>query len=155
MKSKAVAYILWWFLGVFGAHKFYLNKVGTGIAYLFTFGFLGIGWFIDLFTLSGQVDQYNYQNAGAIGSRQNQQQSQNIVVNVTAPAGAAAPQVSVSAEKQILSLTKNSEVLSIKQIIAQTNLEIDEAEEAVKKLVSRGMARELIEPDGKIKYDFS
>jgi len=155
MKSKAVAYLLWWFLGIFGAHKFYLDKVGIGIAYVFTGGFVGIGWFIDLFTLSGQVDMYNLQHGGAIGGQQNQQQSQNIVVNVTTPAGNAAPQVTVSAEKQILSLTKDNEVLSLKQIIAQTNLEIDEAEEAVKKLVDRGMARELIESDGKIKYDFS
>ncbi len=155
MKSKAVAYLLWWFLGIFGAHKFYLDKVGTGIAYLFTGGFVGIGWFIDVFTLSGQVDLYNSQHGGLIGGQQNQQQSQNIVVNVNTPAGAPVPQVTVSAEKQILSLTKDNEILTIKQIIAHTNLEIDEAEEAVKKLVGRGMAKELIEADGKIKYDFS
>ncbi len=155
MKSKAVAYLLWWFLGIFGAHKFYLDRAGMGIAYIFTGGLLGIGWFLDLFTLSGQVDMYNMQHGGSIGFQQNQQQSQNIVVNVSAPVGMAAPQVSISAEKQILSLTRDNEILSIKQIIAQTNLEIDEAEEAVKKLVGRGMAKELIEADGKIKYDFS
>lgn len=59
MKSKFVAYLLWFFFGLLGIHRFYLGKVGTGILYLLTGGLLGIGWFIDLFTLSSQVDSYN------------------------------------------------------------------------------------------------
>lgn len=59
MKSKFVAYLLWFFLGLLGVHKFYLGKIGMGIVYLFTGGFFTIGWFIDLFTLSTQVDAYN------------------------------------------------------------------------------------------------
>jgi len=55
MKSKSTAYILWFFLGVLGAHKFYLNKTGIGVLYFFTLGLAGIGWLIDLFTLSRQV----------------------------------------------------------------------------------------------------
>lgn len=34
MKSKVTAGILAILLGAFGAHKFYLGKVGTGILYL-------------------------------------------------------------------------------------------------------------------------
>lgn len=59
MKSKGTAYILWFFLGAFGFHKFYLGKIGWGILYLFTLGIFGIGWLIDLFTLGNQVDVYN------------------------------------------------------------------------------------------------
>ena len=59
MKSKVTAYLLWFFLGGIGAHKFYLNKPGMGILYILTFGLLGIGWLVDLFTLGRQVDQYN------------------------------------------------------------------------------------------------
>lgn len=59
MKTKVAAYLLWWFLGLVGGHKFYLGKVGMGFLYLFTGGLFGIGWFIDLFTLGGQVDTYN------------------------------------------------------------------------------------------------
>lgn len=84
MKSKGIAYLLWFFLGFLGVHKFYLGKIGVGILYLFTFGLFGIGLLIDLFTLGGQVDTYNAlflsMRAGA-----NANQSQNVVVNIATP----------------------------------------------------------------------
>jgi len=54
-----VAYLLWFFLGLVGVHKFYLNKMGWGIAYMFTGGFFIVGWIVDLFTLPSQVRAYN------------------------------------------------------------------------------------------------
>jgi TM2 domain-containing membrane protein YozV len=33
-KSKIVAFLLAWFLGGFGFHKFYLGRIGSGILYL-------------------------------------------------------------------------------------------------------------------------
>jgi TM2 domain-containing membrane protein YozV len=62
MKSKGVAYLLWFFLGVFSAHRFYLKKYGTGIFYLLTFQLFGIVWVFDLFFLGGMVDRYNLTN---------------------------------------------------------------------------------------------
>jgi hypothetical protein len=61
MKSKGIAYILW-LIGIFGClgfHRFYIGKAGTGIIWLLTGGVLGVGATIDLFTLGGQVEQYN------------------------------------------------------------------------------------------------
>ncbi|MDD2324010.1 MAG: TM2 domain-containing protein [Bacteroidales bacterium] len=62
MKSKGVAYLLWFFLGIFSAHRFYLGKTGSAILYLLTGQIFGIGWLVDLFLLGGMVDQYNTQN---------------------------------------------------------------------------------------------
>jgi TM2 domain-containing membrane protein YozV len=59
MKSKGIAYLLWFFLGVFGVHKFYLDKIAVGIIYFLTGGLFLIGWIYDLFTLGSQVDVYN------------------------------------------------------------------------------------------------
>ena len=56
MKSKTIAYLLCYFLGFLGAHKFYFNKKGIGIIYLFTFGIFGIGWVYDIFTLRRQLE---------------------------------------------------------------------------------------------------
>ena len=47
-KSKWVAAVLCFFLGIFGVHRFYVVKTGTGIIQLFTGGGLGVWWIIDL-----------------------------------------------------------------------------------------------------------
>jgi TM2 domain-containing membrane protein YozV len=54
-----VAWLLLTFLGVFGAHRFYLGKWGTGLLWFFTFGLLSIGLLYDLWTLNGQVSERN------------------------------------------------------------------------------------------------
>lgn len=50
-KNKWVALLLWFFLGVFGGHKFYEGKIGMGILYIFTLGLFGIGLLVDLISL--------------------------------------------------------------------------------------------------------
>lgn len=42
------AFILCFFLGVFGAHRFYVGKPGTAILQILTLGGLGIWSFIDM-----------------------------------------------------------------------------------------------------------
>ena len=59
VKEVGIAYLLWFFLGALGGHKFYLRKTGLGIAYIFTIGFLGFGLLYDLFTLPSQVRATN------------------------------------------------------------------------------------------------
>jgi TM2 domain-containing membrane protein YozV len=46
-KSRLAAAILAWFLGIFGIHRFYVGKVGTGILMILTLGGLGIWVIID------------------------------------------------------------------------------------------------------------
>jgi len=55
----SVAWLLLTFLGVFGAHRFYLGKWGTGLLYLLTGGLLFIGLLYDLWTLNSQVSETN------------------------------------------------------------------------------------------------
>ncbi len=50
-KSRTVASVLCFFLGVIGIHRFYVGKTGTGIAMIFTLGGLGVWALIDLIML--------------------------------------------------------------------------------------------------------
>ena len=56
--DKYVALLLCFFLGVFGAHKFYEGKAGEGILYLFTIGLFGIGVLIDCILILCKPNPY-------------------------------------------------------------------------------------------------
>lgn len=47
-KDWLVTLLLAWFLGYFGAHRFYAGKIGTGVLQLVTLGGCGIWYIIDL-----------------------------------------------------------------------------------------------------------
>ena len=84
-KSLGVAYLLWFFLGQFGAHRFYLGESGTGAAQLI----LGIiGWLtaiiavgfllliplwiwvlIDAVLIPGIAERHNLALADRLGAR--------------------------------------------------------------------------------------
>jgi TM2 domain-containing membrane protein YozV len=166
-RSKTVAYLLLIFLGIFGAHRFYLEKIGTGILYIFTGGILGIGILVDLFTLSRQVDVYNALHRPVQTSAP---QSQTVVVNIASPAMVVPPAEStmrtipvepekVMVEKstvreQILSLSMKTPLLSVREIVAETRLGLDEVEASLKELVEKGIAKEQIDSNGRTRYEF-
>jgi TM2 domain-containing membrane protein YozV len=53
-KSFVATLILCLLLGGLGVHRFYVGKIGTGIIWLLTFGFLGIGVLVDLIIIAVQ-----------------------------------------------------------------------------------------------------
>ena len=46
-KDWLATILLCWFLGVFGIHRFYVGKIGSAIAMIFTLGGLGIWVLVD------------------------------------------------------------------------------------------------------------
>ncbi len=55
----SLTWILLTFLGVFGIHRFYMGKWGTGLLYLLTLGLFGIGLIYDFWTLNSQISEQN------------------------------------------------------------------------------------------------
>ncbi|WP_411842484.1 TM2 domain-containing protein [Salinicoccus sp. HZC-1] len=70
-KTKGIAFILWFFLGGFGAHRFYMGDIGYGTAMaavtvigaILTLGMslfvTGIWVLVDAFLISGRIDKIN------------------------------------------------------------------------------------------------
>ena len=68
-KSTGIAYLLWFFLGVFGGHRFYLGRTGSAVAMLVIYilsllllfvgvgliglAAIGIWWIVDAFLIAG------------------------------------------------------------------------------------------------------
>lgn len=50
--NRWVAFLLCFFLGAIGIHRFYVGKIGTGILYIFTVGLFGIGVLVDLIMIA-------------------------------------------------------------------------------------------------------
>ena len=59
-KSRTVVFLLAFFLGELGIHRFYMVKIGTGILWLLTGGLFTIGWLVDwIVALAGGLkDQF-------------------------------------------------------------------------------------------------
>ena len=47
-KKRLVVFLLCWFLGGIGIHRFYVGKIGTGVVWILTAGIFGIGWLVDV-----------------------------------------------------------------------------------------------------------
>ncbi len=54
-----LCWILLTFLGVFGAHRFYMRKYVSGVIYLCTGGLLFMGVLYDYWTLNNQISEQN------------------------------------------------------------------------------------------------
>lgn len=144
MKSKSVAYLLWFFLGWLGVHRFYLGKVGTGILYLFTFGLFGVGLLIDLFTLGGKVDVYNALLMGRMNSGNANfasSNTNNIVVNIPEQRYAAPSPMPAIANDKKPELSVADQLLQLGEL--KDKLVITEEEFLVQKarLLSGGAVR--------------
>lgn len=61
-KSKGVMYLLWFFTGVIGGHRFYLGDTGYAVAMLFLgWATFGIWPLIDLFLIGNRLEKITEQ----------------------------------------------------------------------------------------------
>ncbi len=170
MKSSGIAYILWaiCFFGGFGLHRFYLGKYGTGVLYLFTFGFFGIGQFIDLFRIPGMVEHENLKwqlrHGAPVNIHIQGQRDQH--VSVDGPGrqvpdqhqrSSAQPEISPekALETKILRLARQFKGrLTPLELAANSELALEEADQALENIVRKGYANMTVSETGHIIYEF-
>ena len=168
--SAGTAYILWifGFFGIFGVHRFYLGKVGSGLLYLFTFGLFGFGQFIDLFLIPGMTRERNYYllQKSTVESLSNIVNGSPVTLQQTTenpspefPANSHHASVAEPKPDPMLTLLKaaaaNNNVLSIGQAVIVTELPVEEVEKLLQKAIKQNLAH--IDNDlqtGAIRYHF-
>lgn len=86
MKSKITAALLAFFLGGFGAHKFYVDQTGTGFLYLL-FSWTGIPFLLSVFegvsylTMSDRAFQHRYGKLHHLSNQPTAPQSVHSIVD--------------------------------------------------------------------------
>lgn len=81
-KSLGIAYLLWFFIGGFGAHRFYLARTQSAVIMLIIlilslllsvvgigllgFVVIGIWWLVDLFLIPSMTSSFNVQLINAL-----------------------------------------------------------------------------------------
>ena len=155
------AYLLWalGFIGLHGLHRFYLNKVGTGVLWLLTGGVCLIGWIVDAITLPEQVRMHNLLVEQRRSNTYNNPNYTNTNTATSATTGYT-PQTRyynppATPEKQILNIAKEKGGrVTVSEISMNSNLSLDEAEKYLKEMASKGYAGMDVNDSGIIIYEF-
>lgn len=146
MYSTGIAYLLWLVsgFGALGFHRFYLGKFGTGLLYMFTGGLAGIGSFYDLVTLPFQVREANlrigYRSAlwgGQVFSYTGERKQKESIETVI-----------------LRTAKKNNGVVTPSAVALEGDIDLDEAKEALEKLVRKGYAEIRVKKSGMYVYFF-
>ncbi len=144
--STGIAYLLWLVsgFGALGFHRFYLGKFGTGLLFMFTGGLSGIGSLYDLLTLSLQVREANLR----IGYR-------NAVWDNEVPDYSGFREKKESIESVILKTAKkNNGVVTPSAVALEGGVGLDDAKNALEKLVQKGYAEIRVKKTGMYVYFF-
>ncbi len=57
--SKPILWLLWFFTGLVGGHRYYLGNLGMGVLQTLTLGGLGVWWLIDAYAMHSRARQLN------------------------------------------------------------------------------------------------
>lgn len=140
------SYLLWAgaFVGVFGLHRLYNGKITSGVIWMFTFGFLGIGQLVDLFLISNMAEKRQRQLLKASPSNLDMQPAVAVAVNQD------------SLAVKLLHLAKrHGGQITVTQAVMDTGQSFEAIETELKAMVKSGYADITNRPDsGVIVYEF-
>ncbi|WP_246140382.1 TM2 domain-containing protein [Euhalothece natronophila] len=156
-RNKPTAYALWCFclFSVCGIHRFYARRYLSGVIYLLTWGFFGLGQFMDLFLIPNMVDEENLKMKALYGYQPNQasfyQTPESIVVNlprsqppevnseVTEKQYFTERQQEPDLDRAILRTVKDAQGATLAEIFLEVRGEYEEIEERVEYLMSKNL----------------
>lgn len=140
MKELMIAYFLCaagLFTPLAGLHRFYLEKPLSGVCYLLTWGFFGIGTIIDLFKLPAMIDVYNARLLLAERSE------------------ASARTSFSSPERAILKCAKDNDgVVTVPMVTLSSGLSMVDAKRQLDRLFRDGFCHKDIDEEGNEIYQF-
>lgn len=155
--NSGVAYLLWClcFFGVCGGQRFYTGHMTSGLVYLFTFGFLGVGQLIDLAFIPSMVNRRNIYLRGLHAQQSLELNIGNIPRQQKFQANASPSTAHSPMQKLLLAAKKNGGQLSIAQAAMYTGLDPKEAKKLLQEAEKVGCAEICNDPvTGAIRYRF-
>lgn len=164
MKDMGTSYVLavLGFVTPFaGLHRFYLGRPISGILYFCTWGFLGLGTFIDLFVLPGMVREENRKLLPP-GDVHVHVHGQDVQVHGSGPRAAlraspprALPEPKKSAEQLVLELANRHEgAVTVEMIALETSLSLEDARRELERLKKAGYCTVDVSVEGAYLYIF-
>ncbi len=139
MNKTGTAYILWafCFFGIFGAHRLYNGKIGSGLLWLFTWGFFGVGQVVDLLLIPDMVREQNSRYLLRHGHSVPGIQGQTITIEQVDPP-APAPNQEDLMMKLLRAAADNQGCLSVTQGVLATGASFAEVEETLTTMLKTG-----------------
>jgi TM2 domain-containing membrane protein YozV len=150
--DPVIAYILWAFglMGFCGIHRFYSGKITSGLVYFLTFGFLGVGQFVDLFLIPGMTKERNMRLLYEATVDERNNNPQVTLVNPDVTAKKSDPMLTL-----LRAAATHNNVLSVGQAMLATQLPLDQVEVLLNKALKQGLAHvDNDEQTGAVRYHF-
>jgi hypothetical protein len=158
--NVGIAYALWAmsFFMISGFHRLYLGKTGTGLLWLFTFGFCWIGNIIDLFLIPGMVEDSNFRyrvklGFSSTGSLSPSPQPSQFPARTPTPVGKLKPEQ--LRLELVRAAARTNGRLSVTQAVLATGADFKVVEDALQSMLKSGYISIDNDPDtGVIVYTF-
>lgn len=126
-----------WFFGLAGLQRLYNGKIGTGLLWLLTWGFFGVGQFVDLFMIPGMVEEHDIKLRARAGLSPNGVPLTQPTVTLTA--------TNSTYDKLMVKLLKAARnrggTISVTQAVMDTGASFSEVEVVLKQMDKSGYAK--------------
>lgn len=157
-RSTGAAYAIWMLclFGICGGQRFYARKYASGIVYLITFGWFGIGQLIDLALIPEMLDEANQYALPNVSSSQNVNKNLGRLSNLIADfPSQLSGDIQSNIQKLIAAAVDNGHTLSLAQAIQVTGLSIEGAKRLLLDAERSDLCRSYNDKEtGQIRYKF-